>query len=42
MKLPNFTFEGGRKKTTTNFPFSFTVNLESGSKNPPAGEFAEN
>ena len=27
VKLPNFTFEGGRKKTTTNFPFSFTVTL---------------
>ena len=39
MKLPNFTFEGGRKKTTTNFTFSFSVNLESESKNPPAGEF---
>ena len=26
VKLPNFTFEGGRKKTTTNFPFSFSVN----------------
>ena len=36
----NFTIEGGRKKTTTNFPFSFSVNLESGSKNPSAGEFA--
>ena len=27
VKLPNFTFEGGRKKTTTNFAFSFTVTL---------------
>ena len=40
MKLPNFTFEGGRKKTKTNFPLSLSVNLESGRKNPPAGEFA--
>ena len=38
VKLPNFTFEGGRKKTTTNFTFSFSVN--SVSKNPPVGEFA--
>ena len=40
VKLSSFTFEGGRKKTTTNFPFSFSVNLESGRKNPSAGEFA--
>ena len=26
-KLPNFMFEGGRKKTTTNFPFSFYIEL---------------
>ena len=36
MKLPNFTFEGGRRKQmTTNFLF---LNLESSSKNPTAGE----
>ena len=38
MKFPNFTFEGGRGQTTTNFCFLF-LNLESGSKNPTAGEF---
>ena len=38
MKFPNFTFEGGRRQTTTNFFFLF-LNLESGSKNPTAGEF---
>ena len=37
MKFPNFTFEGGRRQTTTNF--SKFLNLESGSKNPTAGEF---
>ena len=39
VKLPNFKFEGGRKKTTTNFLFSFSVNLVSGGKNPSVGEF---
>ena len=38
MKFPNFTFEGRRKQTTTNLSF-FSLNLESGSKNPTAGEF---
>ena len=38
VKLHNFTFEGGCKKTT-NSPFSFSVNFELGRKNPPAGGF---
>ena len=39
MKFPiNFTFEGGRRQTTTIFFFLF-FNLESGGKNPTAGEF---
>ena len=38
MKFPNFTFEEGRKQTTTYFYF-LCFNLESGSKNPTAGEF---
>ena len=39
VKFPNFTFEGGRKQTTTNFSFSFKTWLEPGSKNPTVGEF---
>ena len=37
VKFPNFTFEGGRKQNTTNF--SISLILESGGKNPTAGEF---
>ena len=37
MKCPDLSFEGGRKQTMTNF--SFFLNLESGSKNPTAGEY---
>ena len=37
MKLPYFTFEGGRKQMTTIFSFSFKIWLELGSKNPTVG-----
>ena len=39
VKFPNFTIEGGRKQTATNFSFSFKIWLEPGSKNPTVGEF---
>ena len=39
VKFPNFTIEGGRKQTTTNFSFSFKIWLELDSKNPTVGEF---
>ena len=39
VKYPNFTIEGGRKQTTTNFSFSFKIWLELDSKNPTVGEF---
>ena len=38
MKCPKLSFEGGRKQTTTKCSF-FILNLESGSKNPTAGEY---
>ena len=38
MKCPDLSFEGERKPTTTNFSFFF-LPLESGSKNPTAGEY---
>ena len=40
VKFPNFTIEGGRKQTTTNFSFSFKIWLEPGSKNPTVGEIS--
>ena len=39
VKFPNFTFERGRKQTTTNVSFSFEIWLLSGSKNPTVGDF---
>ena len=39
VKFPNFTIEGGRKQTTTNFSFSFKIWLKLDSKNPTVGEF---